>query len=1468
MPLKFHQEDLCQYKNKLSAFNAQVAQIISSKQEDPSAKLALLLSLEQSEYQSLLRELSYKQFTEELQLLTDTLESVGDIKREIGKLFFAVNGSGGIRFYNESATYYEYVISILSERIDPSETNMEVQARIKKIQDNKLASLSKSILSEVTGKDGMVVASLETASRLAQSRNEEIEFFKTAAKDVEDLRRSNKDDEYIKASGTLFDLISENLKSTLRALYQESEQELSKLGINPPCSYSVIGFGSVALNQATPYSDFEFAIITEEKVPNDYFVNLTHLVHFKVIALGETKINNSLSHLIHRGRAFDSGGHTPLGGDGRLHLIGTVNELIKLLDKEEATDKLLPYILTKAIHITGEASLSTSYVKKVDTFLKSPSKTNPSLLNHEELALSVLKTEAASLTHYYDKQAAQITGNKPVGNLEEFRPLSQDTDGRLFNVKQEIYRLERLVHHLGMYFMQDGMSALEMVENLEKAGIINQVAASHLKFAVSFSSILRLNTYLINEGQSEDMSLFASEQVSDLEKSQQAAKSFHLEREDMQEDGALFKYFYTALEFHKKLEEFCEKRAKTQEMSRLQEQDLFNKCNCYDDSDLNKGLVHYRLMQYKEAARCFETVTLKRDIYTAEMIDIIGNIYIQIGQIEKAISIYIAIIESAEEESKYDEGIVYLWHHLGLAHHANGNWSEAARCFNTALQIIHSLYDAKDNECESYITIAAILSNLGETYRYSGQYYTAKLSYLNSLEYYQNKIVDQESMEHNIASVLNNLGSLLHLMGQSDEALQYYVQCLKIQQKIYKNEPHMSVASAMMNLGIIYVAQDKDDLALDIYNQSLRMFIIICRGENNSHVATCLNNLGHLLAKQGNIESAIECYDKSLKIRTEIYKSQPHLDVALSFESLGIAYDEVGDYSTALRYHQQSLEIKLAIYSSKPHLSIASSFNNIAEIYRATGDNETAETYYLNSLEQYSAIYGSKPNVHVAFVLSNLGANYSDKSMHSKAIECFTKALEILHHNYGDVHLSIASVLQNMALAYAELENYEVALRLHEDSLNMRTTLHDGLPHRDIFCSLHNLGNLWKLQKKYDVAINYYKKAIEICKQIGLEDQDVAGCFSNLGDAYSEIGLYSQSITSHNKALQIILEFSDHSSTGAIVESWSDVMSLLFPDLDTILDDIQHYTKRGNDFTDHTLHLAKFDKIKNTHKVSNKTKLMELELAWFFSAAQDNNTRQQTKEEVISRLSVLMTVSHLDADFILSVLENDLSHLCTILLPGHNINLDIKLDEKPLLSIAVARSQQDLVQVLLDAGASHSATDADGGSPLYYSLGYADQLVNLSIVHLLLSKGANPNQTMSDGDTPMHMAHYNGNLGAIRLLVAYGGLLTSQNKEGKTPLHCLLESTTLSSEEKASVVEALFDQYASCSALVMQDSSDNTPVDLASAASLPDALIARMVSITTLSIVSDDADDELTQALVLSTQVPVDSSLLGISDQH
>uniref|UniRef100_T1I1W7 Poly [ADP-ribose] polymerase n=1 Tax=Rhodnius prolixus TaxID=13249 RepID=T1I1W7_RHOPR len=98
------------------------------------------------------------------------------------------------------------------------------------------------------------------------------------------------------------------------------------------------------------------------------------------------------------------------------------------------------------------------------------------------------------------------------------------------------------------------------------------------------------------------------------------------------------------------------------------------------------------------------------------------------------------------------------------------------------------------------------------------------------------------------------------------------------------------------------------------------------------------------------------------------------------------------------------------------------------------------------------------------------------------------------------------------------------------------------------------------------------------------------------------------------------------------------------------------------------------------------------------------------------------------------------------------------------LHFAAGYGRKDIVEFLLDAGASIQARDDGGLHPLHNacSFGHAD------VVRLLLEAGANPNTRDNWNYTPLHEAAIKGKVDVCIALLQHGADVTVRNTEGKT----------------------------------------------------------------------------------------------------
>ncbi|MCC8483337.1 MAG: tetratricopeptide repeat protein, partial [Rickettsia endosymbiont of Labidopullus appendiculatus] len=335
-----------------------------------------------------------------------------------------------------------------------------------------------------------------------------------------------------------------------------------------------------------------------------------------------------------------------------------------------------------------------------------------------------------------------------------------------------MYRLpDRILYNLGLYYGIEGDSAWDTIDKLRDKKVITSEAATNLKNAVTFATTLRLKTYLHHKAQIEDMSIFVRLAETESELKAQTTQIFHLSEEDLGEQGGLFQYFYTALPLHKRLEDFCDQQKTLDSTSK---QTFFQDNKFYIDDHANKGFIHYRLAQYKEAQTNLE--------------EALGN-----------------------PQDQYD-----LWHLrliLGNIYNNFGNGDEAIKQFQYCLEMDKLIYKDQPNP-----DVAASLNNLGSVYARKGQHDKAIEYSTQSLE--MQKRLYKDDPHPDVATSLNNLGLVYASKGQHDKAIEYSTESLEMKKLIYKDQPRPDVADSLNNLGLVYASKGQHDKAIEYYIES------------------------------------------------------------------------------------------------------------------------------------------------------------------------------------------------------------------------------------------------------------------------------------------------------------------------------------------------------------------------------------------------------------------------------------------------------------------------------------------------------------------------------------------------------------------------------------------------------------------------------------------------------------------------
>lgn len=182
--------------------------------------------------------------------------------------------------------------------------------------------------------------------------------------------------------------ITQAMKEIIEQLFASGEMLFGK----PPWPYAVMGLGSLAREEACPYSDLEFAIVIQSPSPSEtlksallaYIKGLLCWMELQLIGLGETqqvvvwrakKTSEQIKFSIRLGFRFDEGGNVPFSGKGKNFLVGTAEELFaSILSPFPGThipgDTVVANALQGSAYLVGDETCAANFREKMMDWLQ------------------------------------------------------------------------------------------------------------------------------------------------------------------------------------------------------------------------------------------------------------------------------------------------------------------------------------------------------------------------------------------------------------------------------------------------------------------------------------------------------------------------------------------------------------------------------------------------------------------------------------------------------------------------------------------------------------------------------------------------------------------------------------------------------------------------------------------------------------------------------------------------------------------------------------------------------------------------------------------------------------------------------------------------------------------------------------------------------------------------------------------
>lgn len=380
---------------------------------------------------------------------------------------------------------------------------------------------------------------------------------------------------------------------------------------------------------------------------------------------------------------------------------------------------------------------------------------------------------------------------------------------------------------------------------------------------------------------------------------------------------------------------------------------------------------------------------------------------------------------------------------------------------------------------------------------------------------------------------------------KKQEKLKKHVEKLKLSVEILREDRSAlrEYADAYINLCNAYYKASEYKTALLC---SQRLFTIAQQINDQEGIEIAHCNLGNVYHKLGEIERAISHHQEDLRIgdlqNNEIAKGR-------ACTNLGNIYESLSKFQEALEFYKQSLDIALG----NPHLhKPEQAYCHMGHAYRGLGEYPEAEEYYKKSLG-----IAKKPPA-----LNGLGLTYLKQGKYRDAISYFEEALKT-NYNQSDK----GDVLANLGLAYESLCNYSMALKYHQEDLEIAQKIKNAESEARAY---YNLGALYIYHfKKDEEGMELLKKATSIAETI--KDLELLGMiFGTIGHGYLfNHNLPDEAVGCYTRQLEIATQLKDPYHKGTAYNDLGNAYTCL-EQYDTAIIQYQHLLKISQQIQDNS----------------------------------------------------------------------------------------------------------------------------------------------------------------------------------------------------------------------------------------------------------------------------------------------------------
>ena len=450
-------------------------------------------------------------------------------------------------------------------------------------------------------------------------------------------------------------------------------------------------------------------------------------------------------------------------------------------------------------------------------------------------------------------------------------------------------------------------------------------------------------------------------------------------------------------------------------------------------------------------------------------------------------------------------GVAY--YDLGDAWYAAGEYDKATQSLLDSLRVFDRLRgpDCRDagNAC-NYLTITMIAQ---------GKYSDARPYAQRCLDIFR-----KEGLENDIfsANVVNRLGFIFDMLGETDQAEQQYRSAVAIMDQI--DELHADDRLTMTtNLTTIYSNSERYDEAERLLSNVLDR--LTKAGQEARHrLPDALNELGVVNHSNGQFELAESRFRQALKVQNEMEDTDAavHLQIHENLASSLIAGSKTDEgialYRDCIRMRQQQ--------DGVDSLSTANTMNLLGVALHDNARYEEAEQQYQSAIRIYEANVEATDE-NLLQIRENLITLLDASGKKIEYIERLRDILKIRRSASQPNQTAIATTMDSLALALRNERQFEESVSLYQDVIRIRTE-QLGPEHNDTLTAQTSLAFLYEEMAQFNKGEPLLKKVLEMRQQKdGEESAAAANALYDFGHLRFLQGNYREAKQFYDTAISI-----------------------------------------------------------------------------------------------------------------------------------------------------------------------------------------------------------------------------------------------------------------------------------------------------------------------------------------------------------